>query len=189
MNNTEQERDKAETARYIRSAWEALTAPDCTKDDLIDLGKSVYAKVKLRSLDDALFGRLLPYLTTVANTLGNLVLHRPASTPLSKEETAFFIRAVWEALLSPLWLRNDLIDLGKAVHAKTPLAELDARLFERLLPHLTLVAQVLQRLVAQNAATFQAPPATPPAKPQIPDSDLTPGAAAQSNRPAEEKAP
>jgi hypothetical protein len=181
MNNTEH--DKAETARYIRAAWEALTAPDCDKDDLIDLGKSVYAKVKLRALDDALFGRLLPYLTTVATTLGNLVLRRPADTPLTREETAFFVRATWEALLAPLWLRNDLIDLGKAVHAKTPLAQLDARLFERLLPHLTLVAQVLQEMVAKNAATSQAPPAAP----LPPTANPAPAAADQTTRPPEEK--
>ena len=39
----------------------------------------------------------------------------PPPEQMSKEETALLIRSFWEALLTPAWLRNDLIDLGKLV--------------------------------------------------------------------------
>ena len=46
----------------------------------------------------------------------------PTTTPsLSKEEQAFLMKALWEALQMPPWNRDDLIDLGKLIFAKKSL--------------------------------------------------------------------
>jgi hypothetical protein len=97
-----------------------------------------------------------------------------ARTALSKEETALLIRATWEALLAPAWLRNDLIELGKLIFAKVPLREVDEELFERLLPHLTTVAESLGQHLLRPPAREAAPPAptaprpVPVATPAVP---------------------
>ena len=88
---------------------------------------------------------------------------------MSREDTAFFIRAMWSALLAPKWLRDDLIELGKAVFAKEALSTMDDALFARLVPHLTEMATVLGSQVAKKIANDgkasqpSAPPAPAPA--------------------------
>lgn len=62
---------------------------------------------------------------------------------LSKEDTAFFIRNLWEALITPTWTRDDIIELGKAVFAKVPLSKLDDKRFNQLLPYLTKMSENL----------------------------------------------
>jgi hypothetical protein len=87
----------------------------------------------------------------------------PTEQPLSKEETALLIRSLWEALLEPPWLRNDLIDFGKLVFAKVPLKEIDPAVFAKLLPHLTTIARSLGKKILQHAApALPASPAPPP---------------------------
>ena len=66
----------------------------------------------------------------------------PSST-MSKEDTAFFVKTIWEALLIPSWTKDDLIELGKAVFAKVALAKLDNQRFERLLPFLVKISEIL----------------------------------------------
>jgi len=166
MTSTEQDPDRAETARYIKATWEGLLAPDCADADLIDLGKAVFAKVRLSALDDAVLGRLLPHLSTMATTIGDLVLHRDPSSRFDREDTAYLIRSTWDSLLAPSWLRNDVVDLGKQVRAKTPLSKLDARLFERLLPHLTSIAKTLQTLIEGHTFKTAASPTSESVGPQ-----------------------
>jgi hypothetical protein len=97
----------------------------------------------------------------------------PSKPKQSKEETAFYIKAFWDAMLAPKWLRDDLIELGKAVYAKEPLAALDDALFARLMPHLiematVLGSQVSKRILSERqvkAAPAVSPPTTPPATP------------------------
>jgi hypothetical protein len=74
----------------------------------------------------------------------------PSTPKQSKEETAFYIKAFWDAMLAPKWLRDDLIELGKAVYAKEPLATLDDALFARLMPHLVEMANVLGAQIAKK---------------------------------------
>jgi len=62
---------------------------------------------------------------------------------LTNKETAFLIRAFWEALLAPKWSRDHLIELGKAVFAKLPLASLSDAQFAMFMPHLQEIAQSL----------------------------------------------
>lgn len=65
-------------------------------------------------------------------------------TPERNTARARNIRALWEALLAPNWNKDDLVDLGKAVYARTPLKELDPTKFDRLLPHLIAVTEKLE---------------------------------------------
>ncbi len=76
---------------------------------------------------------------------------KPASVTLTKEETAFFIKAFWEALLAPEWTRDHLIELGKAVYAKTPLAKLSDTDFTLFFPYLQTIAQKLGGKVIEQA--------------------------------------
>ena len=55
---------------------------------------------------------------------------------LSREEQAFLIKILWEALLAPPWSRDDLIEFGKAIFGKTPLKDLDPKRFTQLFPFL-----------------------------------------------------
>jgi hypothetical protein len=67
----------------------------------------------------------------------------------SKADLAKIIKMFWEALLTPQWYRNDLIDLGKLVFAKVPLGKIDPALIARLLPPLTEVAREIHRQLIQ----------------------------------------
>lgn len=96
---------------------------------------------------------------------------------MSKEDTAYFIKSLWTALLKPDWERSDLIDLGMAVFTKTPLSKLDPKKFGKLFPYLTAVAEELGALVNNHLmakigeivkatqAVEQANPATSPQPP------------------------
>jgi hypothetical protein len=80
---------------------------------------------------------------------------------LSKEDTAFFIRNLWEALITPTWTRDDIIELGKAVFAKVPLSKLDDKRFDQLLPYLTkmsenLALKIHARLMSEQEAMLAA---------------------------------
>ena len=79
---------------------------------------------------------------------------------MSREDTAFYIRAMWTALLTPKWLRDDLIELGKAVFAKEALGSMDDTLFARLIPHLTEMANILGAQVAKKGAHDHRPAET-----------------------------
>ena len=62
---------------------------------------------------------------------------------LSKSDTAFFIRAVYDSLIVPDWNRGDVIDLGSNILKKVPLASFGDKLLGRLLPSLTRAAESL----------------------------------------------
>lgn len=65
-------------------------------------------------------------------------------SPEQRATRAQNIRTVWEALLAPNWTKDDLIDLGKAIFARTPLKRFDQAKFNRILPHLSKLAEVLE---------------------------------------------
>jgi hypothetical protein len=85
---------------------------------------------------------------------------RKASMPeQDNARTALLIRAVWESLLAPKWGRDQLIDLGKLIYTKTPLAQIEPSQLGQLLPHLKQIATTLdERLQVQPAPT---PPSEP----------------------------
>jgi hypothetical protein len=67
---------------------------------------------------------------------------------LNREETAFYIRTFWEALTTPTWTRETLIELGKVVFAKVPLNKLTNEQFAMLIPKLQEIAIVIGTKVA-----------------------------------------
>ena len=82
----------------------------------------------------------------------------PQTPVLTKEERAFLVKNLWEALQVPSWTKDDLIELGKAIFAKKTLREMgvDEKLFARIFPLLVKIADHLgERLVhAQNPPKF-----------------------------------
>jgi hypothetical protein len=68
------ELDKADVAFLINALWTSLLAPPWAKNDLIEVGKLVYAKVELKDVDGPLFDRLLPSLSKAAAVLGQKIL-------------------------------------------------------------------------------------------------------------------
>jgi hypothetical protein len=89
--------------------------------------------------------------------------------PLTREESAALIRAFWEGLIAPQWTRDDLIELGKAVYAKTPLAKLTNEQLSRFLPPLKILAEVAGAKLTQPAAPREpAGPASPPPPAEAP---------------------
>lgn len=83
---------------------------------------------------------------------------------LSREETAFYIRTFWEALITPAWTRDTLIELGKVVFAKIPLNKLSDEQFALLIPKLQEIATVVGAKVALQQSQ-QAPAAPKTEKP------------------------
>jgi hypothetical protein len=77
----------------------------------------------------------------------------PTEPVMSKEDIAYFIRTMWSSLLIPKWERLVLIDLGTAVHAKTPLSKLDQKKLNELLPHLSVVAENFGKTVSTKFST------------------------------------
>jgi hypothetical protein len=67
---------KEDKSFLLQAIWEALLAPQWKKNDLIDLGKVVFCKVKLNKLDDATFERLFPFLTEMTESLGHKLYER-----------------------------------------------------------------------------------------------------------------
>jgi hypothetical protein len=99
--------------------------------------------------------------------------------PLSKEEIAFLIKAIWAALQAPGWTfknRKDLEKLGEALFSGKSLKEVDDALYDRIFPHLVLVAthlgdtlrsQVPESPYHEIAVEKSAPVTAPPAAPQL----------------------
>ena len=71
------------------------------------------------------------------------------------------IRAVWAALLAPNWTKDDLIDLGKAIFARTPLKNFDQTKFDRILPHLDAVTEMLEAKITPLPAASPSDAAKP----------------------------
>lgn len=60
---------KEETASLIRTIWAALIEPKWTYEELVTLGKMVYAKVPIARIDKDVMGILLPKLATIAQKI------------------------------------------------------------------------------------------------------------------------
>jgi hypothetical protein len=85
-DNKTTELSKEELALLIRSMWESLLAPAWGRNDLIDLGKLIFAKVPLKDVDAQTFARLMPHLKTLAQKLAVLLATPlPAVAPSSQE--------------------------------------------------------------------------------------------------------
>jgi hypothetical protein len=60
-------------AFYAKNIWNALLEPDWKYDDLVELGKAVYAKIPLNKMDDKKFNRLFPLLVKISQFLGEQI--------------------------------------------------------------------------------------------------------------------
>jgi hypothetical protein len=87
---------------------------------------------------------------------------------LTKQETALVMKTIWEGLLAPRWLKDDLIELGKLVYSKVPLREVDSDVFERLFPNLTQVAQHVGKTLRQQLHQESSPAPSPSPAPAAP---------------------
>jgi hypothetical protein len=70
---------------------------------------------------------------------------------LTQTEQAFLIKSLWSALSSPNWQKDDLIEMGKCLWAKTKLKDIPEKTFARLLPNLTMVANEFDRIMTIDA--------------------------------------
>lgn len=161
---------KEDIAYFIRIIWESLLKPMWVKGDLIDLGMAVYAKTTLAKMDQKKLSKLLPNLSLVVEHFAMLLRAKYAAEfdaflkeqgkeplALSREDIAYYIKGMWEALLKPTWLRADLIDLGTAVHDKVTLSKMDPERLDKLLPNLSIVAEYLgNKVVTKFSAEFDA---------------------------------
>ncbi len=74
---------------------------------------------------------------------------------LSKEEKAFLMRAIWKALQTPSWTKDDLVELGKAIFVKQSLKEMPDKRFEIIYPNLVKIVESLGVQLAEQAAVMQ----------------------------------
>lgn len=74
---------------------------------------------------------------------------------LSKEEKAFLMKALWKALQSPTWTKDELVELGKAIFAKESLGKMADKRFEIIYPNLVAIVESLGAQLAEQAATMQ----------------------------------
>ena len=83
-------------------------------------------------------------------------LNHPADpNQLTKEETAWLMKAIWTALQSPKWgffNSKDLETLGKAIASGKALKDLDESLLNKIWPHMLTVTNNLGRALKQQAA-------------------------------------
>ena|SRR5579872_3334383 len=69
-NTSTPEMTPKEMSFLLKTIWEALLAPTWKKDDLITLGKLLFAKQKLKDIDEKIFMKeVLPNLKVVAASL------------------------------------------------------------------------------------------------------------------------
>ncbi len=82
--------------------------------------------------------------------------------PISKEESAILIKALWKGLTTPPWTRDDMIEFGKVVFAKISLSSMPAELFKRLLPYLQAIVGVMAAEMSNSPSLHPTPPPPQP---------------------------
>jgi len=170
---------KEDIAFIIRARWDGFLKPTWPRKLLISYGLNINDKIPLSKMEAEQLNALLPHLSTVAEHLGKCVGEKMYAEliaflkaakanqaimeeaeklkpgPLSREEIAYYIKAMWDADLKPNWEKDDLIDLGMAVFTKTTLAKIDQKKLGKLLPSLSIAAEAFgQQVAAKFAAKF-----------------------------------
>jgi hypothetical protein len=74
---------------------------------------------------------------------------------LSKEEKAFLMKALWRALQSPAWTKDELVELGKAIFVKETLGKMTDKRFEIIYPNLVKIVESLGAQLADQASIMQ----------------------------------
>lgn len=86
---------------------------------------------------------------------------------LTAEEKKILMKAIWGALQTPEWTKDNLIDFGKAIHSKKSLKELDDKAFEKIFPFLEKVTISLgDKLHTAATVALAKPDETPAATPE-----------------------
>jgi hypothetical protein len=75
---------------------------------------------------------------------------------MSKEDKAFLMKAVWKALQSPTWTKDDLIAFGKAIFSKQTLSQMPEKVFEGVYTFLSTITDSLGEQLAKEADTHTA---------------------------------
>jgi hypothetical protein len=73
---------REEQAFLMKALWESLQVPSWNRDDLIDLGKLIFAKKSLKEIasqDEKKFTRLFPHLVAIVNHLGAKIMEATAA--------------------------------------------------------------------------------------------------------------
>ncbi len=105
---------------------------------------------------------------------------------ISDEEMAFLTKTLWESLLAPRWAKDDLIDFGKAIFAKTSLKDMDDKTFDAVFPFLKQISvSIAKRLSA--LATPPAAEASKPPEPKTPKAETPKVEAPKAEAPKTEK--
>jgi hypothetical protein len=164
---------REEIAWLMRALFSALQSPKWTfgnRKDLEKLGEAIISGKKLKELDSELLDRIFPYLLTITNHLGNALKAKVGeeTEPLAREETAWLMRAIWEALQSPDWAsqnRKDIEKLGEALYSGKELRDLGDKILDRIFPHLVTVTTHLGDALAAKAAEDDGAPEEEPAAP------------------------
>jgi hypothetical protein len=92
--------------------------------------------------------------------------HPTDSNQLTKEETAWLMKAIWSALQAPKWgffNSKDLETLGKAIASGKALKDLDDGLLNKIWPHMLTVTNHLGQALKANAAAPETPSPHEPA--------------------------
>jgi hypothetical protein len=82
---------------------------------------------------------------------------------LSNGEIAWLIKILWASLQAPGWTnktRKDLEKLGEALYSGKSLKELDDSLYDRIFPHLVIVAKHLGKALRDSPLTSKTSPTT-----------------------------
>lgn len=58
---------------------------------------------------------------------------------ITAEDKKFLVNTIWEALQSPKWTKNDLIDFGTAIFSKKKLKDIDESVFNKIFPFLEII--------------------------------------------------
>ena len=91
------------------------------------------------------------------------VNHPTDPNQLTKEETAWLMKAIWAALQSPKWgffNSKDLETLGKAIASGKALKDLDDTLLNKIWPHMLTVTQHLGVALKHQASLPELPSPT-----------------------------
>jgi len=62
---------------------------------------------------------------------------------LTKEEKKFLVKALWDALQSPEWTRDGIIEFGKAVFSKASFKDMSEKTFEQIFPFVEKITVTL----------------------------------------------
>lgn len=77
---------KEEKAVLMKALWKALQAPTWTKDELVELGKAIFAKESLGKMADKRFEIIYPNLVAIVESLGAQLAEQAAAMQKKEDE-------------------------------------------------------------------------------------------------------